>query len=419
HVTGTGVGNDVSPKFTVNISNLDFGTVFIGTTKQKSVIVTNTGATNLIISNIISSDDHYIITPVIGTITPGSSLEFFITFAPLVVGQVNANILFTHNVGANTITVTGNGVSNNSVITIKAARELPLGTPFSIEGIVTRTLGSYTRIQDTTGAITIVQATGAFWVEVGNSSIQMEDLVRVQGSISEINSLKVINGSDLTGYQRLSRLNLLPTPVKVTLSEIASNGEQYESRLITLDKLTITGGSDITFQPAKTYQVTDASDNSNKVVVRIGNSEDTYMDGMPFIGTSVTFLGVLSQSSMSDPSIGYQLTPVLPNDLIHSPTGVSDLVNANQSSLSDNYPNPFNTSTTIQYSLGNAGFVSLKVFDVLGVEVTTLVNRFQEAGSYTVPFSVINNNLSLGSCIYFYRLEVGTFVSTKRMILLK
>ncbi|OGU12362.1 MAG: hypothetical protein A2X61_01315 [Ignavibacteria bacterium GWB2_35_12] len=98
------------------------------------------------------------------------------------------------------------------------------------------------------------------------------------------------------------------------------------------------------------------------------------------------------------------------------PTDVSEIVNANQYSLYDNYPNPFNSSTKIQYSLGIADFVTLKVFNILGNEVTTLVNGFQEAGTYTVPFSIASN-LSPGSCVYYYRLEVGTFVSTKQMVL--
>jgi hypothetical protein len=421
HVTGNGVGNDVGPKFSINILNLDFGTVFIGTSKEKSVIVTNTGTTNLIISDISSSDNHYIITPITGTIAPGESQEFFITFAPTVVEQVTSLIMFTHNAGKNIINATGRGLDNTiPVITISAARELPIGTEFAVEGIVTRTLGSYTRIQDATGALTIVQETGEFFNEVLYSDIQMGDMIRVQGRISEIKFLKVINGNDLTGHQVLSRLNELPTPVKVTLSELTLNGEKYESRLITLEDLTISSDGDITFQEATTYQTTDASSKSiNSVVIRIGKIADTDMAGMAFIGTSVTFLGVLSQSSESDPASGYELTPVLPTDLSYVPTDVLDPITAKQYSLSDNYPNPFNSSTTIQYSLGNADFVSLKVFNILGKEVATLANGFQEAGIYTVPFTVAGNSLSLGSNVYYYRLEVGTFVSTKKMIIIK
>jgi hypothetical protein len=87
--------------------------------------------------------------------------------------------------------------------------------------------------------------------------------------------------------------------------------------------------------------------------------------------------------------------------------------------LLQNYPNPFNPSTRIQYSLEKAAQVSLKVYNMLGLEVATLVNGRQEAGSYTVPFVINAGTLSLSSGVYFYRLEAGSFVSTKKLVLMK
>jgi hypothetical protein len=411
-VTGS---TGIEPEFTVSSSNVDFGALLIGTTKQKSVIVTNTGTINLLISDIISSDNHYTITPTVSTIPAGKTQELFITFAPTVVGQLNGTIEFTHNVGKDVINVTGLGIT---VISIKDARELPIGTEFAVEGIVTRSLGSYTRIQDQTGALTIVQTSGVFFTEVSNLDIKMADKVFIQGRISEMDFLKVINGSDLTGYLRLSRTNLLPTPVKVTLSELANNGEQYESRLITLDNLTIATVKDIMFNESTTYQTIDKSDISNTVAIRIGKSADTQIDGTSFIGNNITFEGVLSQSSLSNPANGYQLTPVLSSDLRFS-TGINEMVNNNQNYLSDNYPNPFNFSTTIEYTVEKANNVTLKVSDELGNEVTTLVNKFQDAGSYSVNFSTLGLIAPLNNGIYFYRLKVGTFVTSKTMIFVK
>ena len=87
--------------------------------------------------------------------------------------------------------------------------------------------------------------------------------------------------------------------------------------------------------------------------------------------------------------------------------------------LLQNYPNPFNPSTRIEYSLEKAAQVSLKIYNVLGNEVATLVNSHQEAGSYTVAFGASTGTLSLMSGVYFYRLEAGSFVSTKKLILVK
>jgi hypothetical protein len=84
-------------------------------------------------------------------------------------------------------------------------------------------------------------------------------------------------------------------------------------------------------------------------------------------------------------------------------------------SLKQNYPNPFNPTTQIRYSIVNGGIVTLKVFDLLGREVATLVNEEKPAGTYQVEF----NAKGLASGIYFYTLVSGNFAATKKLILLK
>ncbi len=83
--------------------------------------------------------------------------------------------------------------------------------------------------------------------------------------------------------------------------------------------------------------------------------------------------------------------------------------------LSQNYPNPFNPTTNIKFSIPTSGNVKLVVFDVLGREVTTLVNEMKTAGNYVVDFDAS----SLSSGVYFYTLESGNFTQTKKMLLVK
>jgi hypothetical protein len=83
--------------------------------------------------------------------------------------------------------------------------------------------------------------------------------------------------------------------------------------------------------------------------------------------------------------------------------------------LEQNYPNPFNPSTKIQFSIVHRQLTIVKVFDVLGREVATLVNELKEPGTYTVQF----NASSLASGVYFYRLQAGNFVQTKKLLLLR
>ena len=84
-------------------------------------------------------------------------------------------------------------------------------------------------------------------------------------------------------------------------------------------------------------------------------------------------------------------------------------------SLNQNYPNPFNPSTTIAYAIPQSTTVTLKVYDMLGREVATLVQADQVAGSYTVRF----DGSSLSSGIYYYKLQAGSFTSTKSLTLVK
>jgi hypothetical protein len=84
-------------------------------------------------------------------------------------------------------------------------------------------------------------------------------------------------------------------------------------------------------------------------------------------------------------------------------------------SLSQNFPNPFNPTTSLLYTIGSRQFVTLKVYDLLGREIATLVNEEKTAGSYEVEF----DGSDLTSGIYFYQLKAGTYSETKKMILLK
>ena len=129
---------------------------------------------------------------------------------------------------------------------------------------------------------------------------------------------------------------------------------------------------------------------------------------------NLTFLGI---PPFSLPGLDTRLT----NDIVVSVADEETIPNS--FSLEQNYPNPFNPSTRIRYSISDviasetkqSQLVTLKVYDVLGNEVATLVNEERTAGSYEVDF----NAAGLSSGIYFYKLQAGSYTQTRKMILLR
>jgi hypothetical protein len=101
---------------------------------------------------------------------------------------------------------------------------------------------------------------------------------------------------------------------------------------------------------------------------------------------------------------------LLPVGLSHNQNGIPKVF-----ALMQNYPNPFNPTTTIQYALPKSSNVEIKVYDLVGREVTTLINEFKQAGNYSVEFNA--NNFASG--VYFYRIKAGDFTDTKKMLLVK
>jgi outer membrane protein assembly factor BamB len=135
---------------------------------------------------------------------------------------------------------------------------------------------------------------------------------------------------------------------------------------------------------------------------QVDNSGTIGSDGTLYIGTH---LGSLVT--------GQEKTLIAIRDTVTSvEVSKNELLNFK---LEQNYPNPFNSTTHIRYTIPRSGRVSLKVYDILGKEVATLLNRFQQTGEYDVLFQP--ENLPTG--IYFYILRSGNFADTKKLILLR
>lgn len=160
---------------------------------------------------------------------------------------------------------------------------------------------------------------------------------------------------------------------------------------------------DLRVQQLDTYQAIDF-EHSN-----ISLSENTthYLSLVDSLLTSIRILIDIGNDGTIDDTL-YVANTVEVKDEVN-------LLSPNEYNLAQNYPNPFNPTTTIQYSIPQRSDVTLKVYDVLGNEVATLVNEEKDRGVYSVNFDASE----LSSGIYFYRLQASSFVETKKMILIK
>jgi hypothetical protein len=181
----------------------------------------------------------------------------------------------------------------------------------------------------------------------------------------------------------------------------------------------------------------------NPLYLRVKRVGNVWTESYSYNGTSWTSAGSFTQTltvSSVGPFIGNYgsgntapaftgsvdyffntASPVVPEDPTALARSMADPASQNafalpeEFSLTQNYPNPFNPSTTIRYELPHASRVSLKVYNMLGQQVATLVNETKDAGIHEVKFD--NSNLTSG--VYFYRLEAGDFVQTKKLAILK
>ncbi len=243
--------------------------------------------------------------------------------------------------------------------------------------------------------------------------------MRLTGTLTEFNVLKEF--SPISSFEVLSRDNPLPAVQLVTLAEIASNGEAYESELIRIENLTINPGTDTVFVAARNYTITDPSDQSGAAVLRTPSASDTKITDVSIPTGAFAFEGILGQFSSANPAAGYQFHPVLATDI--SPASGVDEPSAElpaQFALLQNYPNPFNPSTNIRYDLPQAVRVKLVIYNLLGEKVRTLVDASESAGAKQITWNGLNDRgARVASGVYVYRIEAGTFVATRKLLMMK
>ena len=310
----------------------------------------------------------------------------------------------------------------------------------SVGGIVTADTASLRLSPISTGSA----GTNAFYIQSSNTpwsglwlsdtgsvllklGLKNGDSIVVAGTVAE--NFDVTRLERITSARIVSRNNPLPTPVKMktdVFGVAAANGnlnaEPYEGMLAQFDSVTLTALSPNFDQPTE-YEVNNSS---SPILVR-RDGRNTYTNDTTAgliqlkLDTKIkSLMGIIYYNNSR-----YKVVPRTNADFVGVPLGVK--VNREdflpkQFALDQNYPNPFNPATTIRFSIPTEAKVTLKIYNVLGQEVATLLDNNQSAGTYSVRFDAS----SLASGMYLYRitaqrveLSTGQFVQVKKMLLVK
>ena len=299
---------------TVQLSSntMNFDTVRIGQFKETTITISNTGNDTLEIGTITSSNLQFSIRPTVISLPPGIRCTDTLRFTPAVSGTTSAIFLIASNSPSSPDTIKVSGVGFGPAIQFNT-KTISFGNV---------NIGTF---KDTTVTIT----------NTGNDTLK----------ISSIAS---------------SRSTFTARPTAWSIAP----GQSFAD---TLRFASITVGADSAFLVIQ----------SNS-----GSSPDT-----------------VKVSGIAKPITNVEQLTGLPKVY----------------ALSQNYPNPFNPSTTISFSLPRSGFTTLKIYDLMGREVTTIVSEELPAGTYSRQWNAAN----ISSGIYFYRLQAGSFIVTKKLLLLK
>ncbi|MDR3668628.1 MAG: T9SS type A sorting domain-containing protein [Ignavibacteriaceae bacterium] len=329
----------------------------------------------------------------------------------------------------------------NKPLTIQHVRYSPWGSGFSsyngypvtISGVVTSDTSNIpgggtdpTRVYIQNGTTPWSGIILGYAGPVGTnvSVLKQGDLITISGTPVLANS----SGTRLdtiTALTVISHNNPLPAAHLMKTGDVGYSplgtltAEPWNSCIVTYQGVTIDSANvgSTTFY-AESY--CKDSSGGNHTMITWGDGRTQFWDGPTnVLVTKGDYFGSIT-GILGFTFSGYKITPRNDNDITgyvpFVPNGITDknLIPA-QYKLNQNFPNPFNPSTTISYNIPNAGIVNIKIFNVLGQLVKTLVNQTQTAGTHQITFNA--NTLTSG--VYFYSLTVNNFTQVKKMMLLK
>ncbi|MBL7075687.1 T9SS type A sorting domain-containing protein, partial [candidate division KSB1 bacterium] len=257
-------------------------------------------------------------------------------------------------------------------------------------------------IQDATAGINLFKYYDYTELDIG-------DEVQVMGEIDQYRGKTEIIPLSLDDIVVLSTGNDFDT-TGVTIPDF---GEFIEGLLVELEEVWLVDPAQ--WPSPGSWANVDITDGTDTLILYIDS--DTDVDEMDAPTYNFALVGIGTQYTYSTPpDDGYEIMPRFQADFTEI-VGIDELADLLPTvyDLHQNYPNPFNPNTTIKFDVVDPGHLSLKVYNILGQEVTTLVDQQMEPGFHSIRW----NATGVATGVYFYRIEVNDFVKIRKMVLLK
>jgi len=435
------------PQILVTPDSIDFRLTIVGdTTAHVTVNIQSVGTADLTVSTISDPGAPFVLIglPTVPVVIPANEFETFeVTFSPTDSGVYNATISIASDDGNDPmvdLALTGEKVYLNLA---------EPGVCYATLGRNDPNAGSLITIDVTTGAGTLIGSTGI--IGAGVPALAIKSTGEMYAADININSglwrVDATTGTSAliasTGLYAISALAFNANDVLYAVDYIRYlyiiDDSTGASTRIGNTGINVRG---LAFDPTDSTLWASVGGNngiytidvSTAAATLVGNTGISYGNGTPDLcfdqagnlygsiggGVGPNYLYSIDKSTgagtMIGP-IGFTSVSGLATRIDTVLVGIynGEFALPTEFTLKQNYPNPFNPTTTIKYQIPELSIVTIKVFDVLGREVETIVNDEQDAGYYEIKF----NASSFASGIYFYRIQAGNFIETKKMVLMK
>lgn len=284
-----------------------------------------------------------------------------------------------------------------------------LNLEVTVQGIVTSGSSdfAYYYIQDS------IDPWSGIWVNDLINNVELGDEVVVTGTVQE--DFNVTRIGILSDVSVISQNNKVFDPILVKTGDLraGTKAESYEGMLVRVENVVVTDPFPDTPGNYGEFSIDDGSG-----AVRVddlgnfrGNLDSSFVKGDSL--RSVTGIHYYSFGN-------YKLAPRNAAEVVRAVTSVSDDKLPYVYDLAQNYPNPFNPETTIRFELANRGRVTVKIFNLMGQTVKTLVDEVRPAGVHTIRWDGTNDlGTGVSNGVYFYRMKSGDFNKARKMILMK